>query len=430
MQDLSPVVLNLFWVALVIGVALELFMPKNHASENRWLGQSYLQSLVLTMLSAWLCLRFPDISVSIGLISGIVVIKAAQRFSKSDTPNSSCLNIMLPLSWLSGWAWLNVSGANTGLYHVMFASVSVSVLLSGVYRMIPVSANSTVEQVIKPVAFIASVLLAMLLILQSVLLSPQLTGWAWVLAGGALSGYLLQRVSVLSTQPLFSGLMGLGVIGIITLAASRLLGTTAWPIVVIGLLATHTSLASQSNQSKIWMMAGLFLLARTVLQVYLSQYNFNVTGINITHPYASAALLGGLLLPFIFPAILKSLSNTVTPMVQGTLVMLFLVMLPLLSSYFLHAEATGSFLTAVALGALGVGLFGSAQHSDASPDWLLLPLLMITSALLGASLLDAGVNADKAQKLWILGVLFVMSLAISTFLKSQFLKRDSIQIAG
>jgi hypothetical protein len=258
--------------------------------------------------------------------------------------------------------------------------------------------------------------LAAWLLCQTLLLQPKFLPWVWLFAGGVLLAFLLPAVSASDSSDASSSLSGasqLVLIGIAALVASRLFGTLGWMVLAAGLLANPT-------QNRAVALATLFFTGRSLLQVYLFQYNPNVTGINITHPYASAALYVGFAVLLLLPNVLNRLllpyteeTDTVSPPENRAAwaILLFAALLAgTLANYFLHAEATGSLLVAMLIAGLGVGLLGRFQAAHASTYALLLPMVTISGAMLSQELLTTGNEAEKSQKLVVLGVLLLVSL--------------------
>ena len=117
---------------------------------------------------------------------------------------------------------------------------------------------------------------------------PSSTNWSLWLAPPILSPTCCNRWIKTSTTARFSrGIKNILLVGICTLVASRLFGMEGLLI-----LAAATVVAPIPGSA---LIAGLFWSSRALLQSYVSQFNPNVTGVNLMHNYASAALYAGFL---------------------------------------------------------------------------------------------------------------------------------------
>src|SRR6185369_9754581 len=90
------------------------------------------------------------------------------------------------------------------------------------------------------------------------------------------------------TPRLVNALKQLIVIGIFTLLASRLFGTVG-----VLVMAATTLVAIRGGVAQI---AALFWITKTFAHAFTEQFNPNVTGINLTHPYSAAGLYAGFLI--------------------------------------------------------------------------------------------------------------------------------------
>jgi len=183
-------------------------------------------------------------------------------------------------------------------------------------------------------------------------------------------------------------------------------------------------------------VAALFLLGRVMLQAFLSQYSANVTGINITHPYASAALYVGFAIMLLLPAglnVLQSkmqgnevLAESESSTLQSNFNPLASVLLggtsllvAGLANFFLHGEATASLLLALLVSGLGVSFFAAFNDAQSRVIPMFATLLTLAGVLATPEILDWGNSAEKAQKLVVLGIALAVIVLVG-FVTQQF----------
>jgi hypothetical protein len=367
--------------------------------------------------------------------------------ARSDR-SSAWLDLMWPALFAVGSVWIALtSPQNTWANQqgLLLLSLAIAVLLRGV-SLLPALSGSKVRQ-----ALFISVTAGLLawLGIQNALLQPNLFPWALLIAGGSLLGFLLRALDAFSpSKPIISRIMQLLFLGLATLIASRLFGSTGWLVLAASLLSAtgpvqNDSVKNSDRQAagySVLGLASLFLVGRVLLQTFIVQFNPNVTGINITHPYASAALYGGVAIMLLLPSLLKTekepphtqLALTRMPLLVG------LGALALLSSglanYFLHAEATGSLLTALWVTGVGVSLLGTfageAHRADEAHRFVPLQLafLVTLGCLLSPELIEAGNLATKTEKLWVLAGAFVVSGILTLLIQKKASGRQAVPV--
>lgn len=357
-------------------------------------------------------LQIPALSYLFGLTAG-----------KAMNPSAAWEDLALPATWLIGHYWIALASPESMLAShqaLLTLFLAVTLLMRAIQSL---GLLPKQPSVLTPAFVVITSGLAAWLGVQTLVLKPALLNWVWLFTGGTLLGSLLDagasndHQNTSSTPPsLVQSAIQLVLIGIAALVASRLFGTLGWVVLATGLLGNR-------NAGQAVMVGILFFLARTLLQGFLLQYNPNVTGINITHPYASAALYIGFALMLLLPGLLNRLcpspsnAQAIEPQASQpapaiSLFSIGCVLIGGLSNYFLHAEATGSLLVALTTAGLGVSLLGRIQSSSANAYPILFSILTINGALLGHELLDMGNEADKAQKLTLLGITLIIALAL------------------
>lgn len=353
---------------------------------------------------------------------------------KALRPASHWEELALPAAWLIGQIWIAVAAQQNLMDQALLTIfISVTLLLRAVQSL---SILPEKPVVLRPLFVVITSGLAAWLAVQTLVLKPSLLNYVWLFTGGSLLSFLLSLQTdadtdnTTSSHTVIQGAIHLVLIGIAALVASRLFGTLGWLILGVGMFSNRQA------RSAVW-VAVLFFLARTLLQVFLYQYNPNVTGINITHPYASAALYEGFITMLLFPALVQPMLGTSTnnnnTAVSRSLAWIGLTFAAILTgglaNYFLHAEATGSLLVSLTVAGLGVSLLNNMEQPQARPYAMLFNMLILNSALLGHELLDLGNEADKTQKLTVLTVALVIFLALFLFSQKRLSRSKSVQVS-
>lgn len=358
------------------------------------------------------------------------------------------LDFLWPSILVVGSVWIALTSAQNAWVNqqvLLLLAIAIAVLLRSV-SLLPVLSGSKTLQ-----ALFVSVMSGLLawLGIQNALLQPSLYQWEFLFAGGSLLGFALAALeSVSASKTVVIRVMQLLLLGLGTLMVSRLFGSTGWLVLAASLLSATGSVSNNAAQSNLQPnndeqpaglsvvgLASLFLVGRVLLQTFIVQFNPNVTGINITHPYASAALYGGFAFMLLLPSLLKAAKACSEAQVASSNGLLSLVLgaVALLSAglvnYFLHAEATGSFLTALWVTGIGVSLLGTFTDEQSSFAPLQLAFLATLTCVLSPELIEAGNLADKTEKLWVLAGAFVAFSALAVLIQRKTSGRQPIPVA-
>jgi hypothetical protein len=378
-----------------------------------------LASVILTFFLAQAEFTIAVLSV----IWGLLVWKAIELFYLQSETHWE--DVLPALIWLVGLYWINLSSPQNVLVEhqgLLLNSLGIALII----RLIQTFPFHLSERFfIKPLLLATIGKLLGILVINNLLLAPSMQHWAWLFAGGILLVYILQTLNKQTDQDMAipKVLISLALIGVATLIASRLFGTLGWMILA--------STALVAPKSLYVLYVGLFLIARTFLQSFIVQFNPNVTGINLLHSYTSAALYGGILLILLLPLLVYQRENRL----KTTLILLAAgVLVPLFSSYVLHAEPTGSLLVASTVTALIVAfvgpLFYTHQNNPVQANMLILPLQMVTTGLLASELLNIGNTALRYEKILVLAVA-IAGISFVWFLVQKAVSgREPVQVTG
>jgi hypothetical protein len=366
------------------------------------------RQMILLLVIMGLTLMQPQMSVvslgSLSLLWGLIgyqitatLTGATNRLESTD---------MLPaLAWLSGEYWIHLTLADTQipLYHNLLVSfLGIALLMRELGRM---SFKAAFMRYLVPV--VAAGLIAWVLTRHILL---QANGLSW---GGLIMGSLVLLYGIAGFEdgeqdnPL-TGVMVLMLMGMGTLAASRLFGTFGWVTLLV--------LASTVNRSRFVVWAGLFWLARILLQAFIYQYNPNITGINMLHAYASASLYAGVVLVLLLPQFLQS---AVPAWKKGLGLVVLSIGAPLLANFFLHAEPSSGFLLSTIVTTVAVVFLTLLRSVGQSVQELmmLMPVQLVLTALVGNDLLEMGLDTTLMVKIIVLVVIAVVFLGSLIFVR-------------
>lgn len=236
----------------------------------------------------------------------------------------------------------------------------------------------------------------------------QPTGLILGLVAGAVAG-VMAAAWLPTEEPGTSmqALLFLVVAGILLVVENRLMG-----ILAIGMGGVGLAVGAGGRRSPrpLVVIAVAIFAARVWLQLFLDRTNLTGYGVDLTHPYAFAALILGGLLPTAALAVGKQARLATTLAVAWALA---LALLPAWLGYLIHVEALGGLLAGLLLAAFAIGAHGAS--ADATDDRLLLdlvpPLLLQTLAvtMLAAPWLVSQMNAPRDVRVH--GFLVVIVLA-------------------
>lgn len=343
----------------------------------------------------------------VALMAGLAVWKLTDSlWLKHD----STLEDVLPaLLWLGGIYWINNASPAEQIspcQGLLLGALSVCLLMRTVQG--PFLKDDRLY--VKRIALATAGGLLLLIYMTKVMVLVGRDSLAVLVGAGIFLMHLFEAIEAKQDARLSASeaVKSLILIGIFTVLASRLLGTFGWIILApVVLVATRSGAA---------MFAGLFWIVRAMLQTYIYQFNPNVTGVNIMHPYVGAALyagFGGVLLMSVFLREERGKSLTVAIALAAA------TLLPMSSNYFLHAEPTCSLLASCVVAAVLISVLGPVMYRKevARHDTLLLlPALMITVATLTNQLIPLGNEATSSDRLKLLayaaGAVVIVSLTI------------------
>ncbi len=321
-------------------------------------------------------------------------------------PEQSTLEDLLPsLIWLVTVYWTHVGGgtADAGVQQgIVLGTLAVSMFLRWVQRPL---LHKEDKVYLKRIVLSMTGGLAVLCVITKVVgASAAMPKIAAIACAGYFLAYILQTTDNYKEEGAVRGLKQLIYIGIFTLIASRLFG-------MLGVLVLGATMlvATKSGTAQI---AGIFWAVKALIQTFIAQYNPNVTGVNLTHSYTSAALYAGFLAVVVFSLFIRD------PKDKRLLMVLLLggaVALPAGSNYFVHPEPTSSMLIAGSVAAILFCAMAAAFYQRAvegHENLILIPGIMASSALLTHELLELGQGSTAHDRLLAIGALAVLVIIL------------------
>jgi hypothetical protein len=308
------------------------------------------------------------------------------------------------LTWLVSVYWANVGGStinNVIQESVVLGTIAVSMFLRWVQR--PLFAKGD-KAYLKRIVLSMSGGLTVLCVITKVIDAATMPKIAAIAGAGFIFAYLLQTFDEKDEDATVRGLKQLIYIGIFTLVASRLFG-------MLGVLVLAAAMLVSTKSGTAY-VAGIFWSVKALVQAFVAQYNPNVTGVNLTHSYTSAALYAGFLLVVVLSIFMRDSKEKrwLTILLLGAA-----VALPLGSNYFVHPEPTSGMLIAASVAGILMCAMAGAFYQrivDGHENLILIPGVMASSALLSHELLELGESANTHDRLVAIGALAVLVIIL------------------
>lgn len=350
-----------------------------------------------------------------GAIAGLLSWKGVDNLL-SDEP-STMEDVLPPFLWLTAMYWTKTVDPSSwfGLHqNLVLAAFTVVVFM----RWIQDPFLKEDKLYVKRICLALTGGLVLLILITKMLVAMSLAQIAVIGGAGFFLAYLLQAMDKAcendsAAVKCFKQLL---FIGIFTLLATRLFYTPGLLV-----LAISTLIATRSGAAHI---AGLYWGSYVLMQAFMFDYNSNMTGINIMHPYTSAALYAGLLIGVTGSLLLKQKMDNRS---RALIFIAASLLAPAATNFFLHAEPTSSLMVATLIGSVLMAIFSPAFGGEA-PDGegakgrenvMLIPASLISVGIITGELIEKGNSADSQQRMIALAVVAVVAtivLAIASYL--------------
>jgi hypothetical protein len=358
-----------------------------------------LASVLLLVAAVGFTFKVPADNVTLALsaaMMGLLVGKGTDSLLLSG--ERSLEDVIAPLSWLSGVLWLSTlsqSGVPSERQGLLMGVISVCLLL----RIFGRPFMTDDRWLLKRIILATTGGLAVLMVITKLLYAMDLAPLSILVGAGMFATYLFQNVDIKKDEPAAVRMACINlliVVAALTMVATRIFGMYGLVVLVPSvLIAPRFSIAQ---------FIGAFFAVRVLVQVFVSVYNSNVTGINIMHAYTGAAEYAGLLCMAVVAVLLRDVKNKpkLLALTLGTS-----AVVPIAANYYLHAEPTSSLLVAACAAAGILAVLGPVLQADGAElryeNLLLSPAIMSVVGITYSGLLDAGNNATNEFKTTVLG---------------------------
>lgn len=258
--------------------------------------------------------------------------------------------------------------------------------------------------------------LAYLVMVTKAVNAPEYVRLAALVGAGYGMAYALDAIAI-KKDCATSAIKQILIIGIFTLLATRLFGNLGIAALGAGCMV--------GNFSQIPACAAIFFGARILEQVFAYTNVSNVTGINLNHPYVSAAVYLGLFSALGLMALLKDVTDR---RISATAFALLSAIGTCAVSYFLHSEAAGGYLISLIISSVLVSIVGQAFFPEEEEKVVsigLVPALATSCAMVSASLLQTGLTATIEDRMTVIAVMGGITFAV--LLASYFMGRGKTE---
>jgi hypothetical protein len=358
---------------------------------------------------AALALLIPDptslANALVGLLAGWAALALYARLATDAVwPAPFGLVTVAAVSAAAAWGEKLHVGANLGAPLAVGVGTSLAVGLTVASLMSKPEGDTRVPGL--PGLLVAFVITAGLGSALAAWAYGQPLGLVGALVLGALAGVLLPL-----TQPAGAGttplraLVALAIGGAILIVDNRLMGVVAIALGGVGL--GLGAIGRPSARGVMALLVGIFA-ARAWLQLFLDRTLLTGYGVDLTHPYAFAALILGGLMPFAALAVGQlARPNRYLVAVMAAVA----VLAPAWIGYFIHVEALGALMAGLVLAAFALGAQADADgHSRVGTAGVAATLLVaqVATSLLAAPWLVGVMNATRQERL--VGLLLGLAL--------------------
>lgn len=366
-----------------------------------------LTGIVLLFGSVMLTLNMPEQADNLNLVAiacGAMTWKLIENLFWEARPVYD--DIVPALIWLLGIYWIRIGIGDAGLVtNVALLAGGLSVMM--LLRLFETPFLSDDKVYLKRLMLSATGGLGFLLVITKLIVNPQIAQMAILFGGGLFVSYLLQELEE-REKTFVEGLYALLLIGGATLVAYRFFGT-------FGLLILATT--TQIGKGELFAhYAGLFWIARVMLQTYIVAWVANVTGINTMHPYVGAALYAGMLLVVVMSLTARDVQS------RRLYLLAFLAsgsLLPIFANYFLHEEAAASLIQAACVASVLVVVLAPVIYQSELPkhgNIMLLPTMLSGFGALANGLIPLGNTVTTTTRITSLAYSVACILVITTLI--------------
>ena len=359
-------------------------------------------------------------------IAGLASWKAVDYFLISDEDKAGSFEDFLPaFLFVVGVYWTKTADTATWIpihQKLILGAISVSMLM----RAIQGQFLSNDKLYFKRISLAVTGSLFMLIYINQFIVALELGKIAVIAGAGYFLTYLFDAMdkSCDHEDRVLSDLKKILFIGIFTLLVSRLFGMLGLVVLAMSMLISTTS--------GVALIAAAFWGARVLAQSFIFDFNSNMTGINIMHTYAGAALYGGFFLGVDVRLLIATSKNRLA---TDILFSPATVIAPVTAVYFLHAEPAASLfysalVAASLLAVVAPSFYGEGAAGASQGALMLIPPQLLAFGILVNELISRGNTADLKERMIVLVAVSVLSSVILWIAYRFMPKEESSASAG
>ena len=408
-------------LALVLGLILSLFIQGLETKKEvlAGLGTFALFLIVYKFIGQANLILIGLFIVPVLVSSTLSIIKSNELLNNKLTP----IAVLLPL--YASLAWFKALGL--GIDEIFTRTLLIFTV--GVLALITtftLDFDIKVNPMIKRAGIFIIVALLTYLIVHNFLTLP--LNYVYLIIGGFLFANTLNLLNVNSDQNVkdvfFNSIAGFVLTLLVGFIATRLFGT--WGLLLVSLCCIGTLSAESKNIVNFPTIAAMFFSIKAIVQVFIQSNTLNVTGLNLNHPYVYAGLLIGFALPIL---ILYSvvIYNKELKSFNPLVLVISALIVPLISAYLIHTEATGALIIALSVSAMILviagPIFADKFNFDTAKNYsnAMLPLTGLVGIMLinFQRLIDIGNLASRLQRVEVIvSIVIILTIVFIALFKT------------
>ncbi len=373
---------------------------------------SETRALLILLLTVSITLFVPEEGYRVNfaaLIAGLVSWKSVDFLLISKEAKGALADFLPSFLWLVGIYWTKTVDTATWLpmhQKLILGVLCVSILMRWIQGMY----LSNDKLYFKRISLAVTGSLFLLIYINQFIVSLDLGKMAVIAGAGFFLAYLFDAMEKTCDpgKRVLSDLKKVVFVGIFTLLISRLFGMLGLVVLAISMLVSTTS--------GVALLAAAFWAGRVFAQSFIFEFNSNMTGINIMHPYAGAALFAGFFLSMALSLLIRHSDRMMSTILFFTAT----VLAPVASIYFLHAEPTASLLYAALVSSTLFAIMapsiyqGSAEEEDSHKQsaLVLIPGQLLAYAILSNELISKGNTANIQERMIALAVITLIAALV------------------
>ncbi len=345
-------------------------------------------AVILTMIVPTDALAVPASSYLFGALSIRLVLNMLK-------PKDARLDdVAPPFVYLAGIVFAATGAAGSGRGEKIVGMINSAFIISSLMTLMQRPFMHDDKILVKRLVLVLSGGLAYLVLVTKAVNAPEYVRMAALVGAGYGMAYALDALAV-KKDCATSAIKQILTIGIFTLLASRLYGNLGICALGAGCMVGHFT--------QIPAAAAIFFGARIFEQAFAFDHVSNVTGVNMNHPYVSAAVYLGMFTAIALMALLKDVGDR---RVMAATMAVVAAASSCAVGYFLHSEAAGGYLISLIISSVMVAIVGQSffpEEEEKPVSIVLVAALAVTCAVMSSDMLAFGVASTIEERLYVLG---------------------------